>query len=125
MKPSTIRVIISLVVSQHWDIQQVDVNNAFLNGILAEEIYIRQPEGFVDKMYPQHVCKLDKALYGLKQAPRAWYNTVKSTLLQWGFTSSKSNTSLFYHINNGSLLLLLIYVDDILITGNSSTEIKH
>ena len=71
VKSSTIRVILSLAMLHHWVIRQVDVNNAFLNGILIEDVYMAQPQGFVDSTKPNHVCKLNKALYGLKQAPRA------------------------------------------------------
>ncbi|KAH9705793.1 retrovirus-related pol polyprotein from transposon RE1 [Citrus sinensis] len=71
VKPCTIRIILSLAVMNHWTIRQLDVNNAFLNDILTEEVFMHQPEGFIDSQHPTYVCKLNKALYGLKQAPRA------------------------------------------------------
>lgn len=74
VKASTVRVILSLSILLKWVIREVDVNNAFLNGILAEDVYRQQPEGFIDPTKPQHVCKLKKALYGLKQALRAWFD---------------------------------------------------
>ena len=64
----------TLVVTYGWDIKQIDINNAFLNGKLQETIYMTQPAEFEDKSKPHHVCKLKKALYGLKQAPQAWYD---------------------------------------------------
>ena len=81
VKQCTIRVILSLVVMHNWTVRQLDVNNAFLHGILTENVFIYQPEGFVHPQFPSHVCQLTKALYGLKQAPRAWYDKLKSSLL--------------------------------------------
>ena len=73
VKASTIRIIFILAVSKGWDIQQIDINNSFLNEDLHEEVFMSQPDGFVDQAKPTNVCKLHKALYGLKQAPRAWF----------------------------------------------------
>jgi histone deacetylase 1/2 len=80
IKPTTIRVILSLALTHDWVLHQLDVHNAFLNGNLYEEVYMRQPVGFEDLTRPYHVCKLKKALYGLKQAPRMWYNKFQRTL---------------------------------------------
>ena len=77
IKPCTIRVIFTLAASYGWDIQQLDINNAFLNGDLQEEVFMSQPEGFVHSQFPNHVCRLNKALYGLKQALRAWFDKLK------------------------------------------------
>lgn len=118
IKATTIRTILTLAVSFGSPVRQLDVNNAFLNGFLQEDVFMRQPEGFVDREKPQHVCKLVKALYGLKQAPRAWFDRLRITLLKWGFQNSKCDTSLFF-LRTGKLqVFVLIYVDDILITGN-------
>lgn len=80
-----------------------------------------QPEGFMDVSKPTHVFKLKKALYGLKQAPWAWFDRLKAALLNWGFTNSKLDTSLFFCKKDTKLLLVLIYVDDILLTGEDPT----
>ena len=80
VKAPTIRVLFSLAVTYGWDIQQVDVNNTFLNGELEEEVFMSQPEGFISSRYPSHVCRLKKSLYGLKQAPRAWYTKLRGAL---------------------------------------------
>jgi histone deacetylase 1/2 len=73
VKPATIRVVLSLALSQGWPINQLDVKNVFLHGDLTEEVYSQQPSGFLDPRYLSHVCRLRKSLYGLKQAPRAWF----------------------------------------------------
>ncbi|KAL6344235.1 hypothetical protein AAG906_035460 [Vitis piasezkii] len=73
VKPTTIRLVLSLIVSKGWQLRQLDVNNAFLQGHLSEDVYMAHPPGFVDRDNPTHVCKLKKAIYGLKQTPWAWY----------------------------------------------------
>ena len=125
IKPCTIRVILTLAASYNWDIQQIDINNAFLNGDLQEVVFMSQPEGFVDSQFPHHVCRLNKALYGLKQAPRAWFDKLKTALVHWGFKNSKSDSSLFIYKNQSHVLFLLVYVDDILITGSDPTLIHR
>ncbi|KAL3634075.1 hypothetical protein CASFOL_021129 [Castilleja foliolosa] len=117
VKPTTIRIILTLALSYSWNIRQLDVTNAFLNGDLSEVIYMKQPKGF--EKDGNLVCKLNKALYGLKQASRAWYMKVKSTLSSLGFKNSKADCSLFFFNQNGIQIFILIYVDDILVTGNN------
>ena len=120
MKASTVRIVLSLAVMNKWILRQIDVNNAFLNGIFVEDVYMAQPTGFTDSTKPTHVCKLKKAIYGLKQAPRAWFDRFKSAMVsQWRFLNSKSDSSLFYKWENGHILLVLVYVDDIIVTGSS------
>ncbi len=85
VKPCTVKVVLSLTVMQSWSIRQLNVNNAFLNGELTEDVFMHQPAGFINSQYPSYVCKLSKALYGLKQAPRAWYDKLKCSLVNWGF----------------------------------------
>lgn len=74
VKLTTMRVVLTLAVTQGWDIRQLDINNAFLNGYLQEDVYMVPSEGFIDTHFPHHVCKLRKALYGLKHAPRGWFD---------------------------------------------------
>jgi len=123
VKHSTIRIILALAVNHKWPIRQLDVQNAFLHGILSEEVYMRQPSGFIDPNYPNHVCKLHKSLYGLKQAPRQWFTRFSDYLEELGFCESKADYSLFTFQKGDLLIILLIYVDDILITGTSSSYI--
>jgi histone deacetylase 1/2 len=116
---ATVRLVLSIVVSKDWCLRQLDVQNAFLHGVLEEEVYMRQPPGFEDANRPHFVCKLDKALYGLKQTPRAWYARLSAKLCDLGFKASKSDTSLFINSKHGVTIFMLIYVDDIIITSSS------
>jgi hypothetical protein len=95
IKPSIVRMVLTIAVSFNWDIRQLDVSNAFLHGILEEEIYMTQPKGFEDPVHPHFVCKLHKSLYGLKQSPRAWFHRLSTALLSLGFHSSQVNPFLF------------------------------
>ena len=83
------------------------------------------PPGFIDTDRPDYVCRLHKAVYGLKQAPRAWYMELRTFLLSLGFTNSLADTSLFALHYRGHHIYLLVYVDDILITGNTTIGIQH
>ncbi|KAF5475573.1 hypothetical protein F2P56_007367 [Juglans regia] len=125
VKPTTIRVILSLAVSSNWSLQQLDIQNAFLHGELEEAVYMQQPTGFVHPEYPSHVCKLRKAIYGLKQAPRAWFSKLSNKLFSLGFQESKSDTSLFVYKNSSHVMFVLIYVDDIIVTGSDSNLISE
>lgn len=120
VKPTTVRLVLTIAVSYGWNIYQLDVHNAFLNGILQKEVYMAQPPRFADSVMSSHVCHLHKSLYGLKQAPRAWYNRLSEFLISIGFKASKVDTSLFILSLNGAMIYLLVYVDDILLTGSNS-----
>jgi histone deacetylase 1/2 len=124
VKIATIRLVLSIAVSKGWCLRQLDVQNAFLHGILEEEVYMRQPPGFENNEVPHYIFKLDKAIYGLKQAPRAWYSRLSLALQDLGFKASKSDMSLFIYNNDGIVILMLIYVDDIIVTGNSVKAIE-
>jgi hypothetical protein len=109
---------------QGWILRQMDVNNAFLHGELTETVYMSQPPGFKDQTHPHHVCKLRKAIYGLKQAPRSWYLTLKHALIQLGFHTSKSDSSLFIYHHGSVMCYMLVYVDDLVLTGNDSSFVQ-
>lgn len=108
VKPTTIRVLLSLAISKGWNLRQVDIQNAFLHVILNEEVYMKQPPGYVNSQFPHHLCKLDKSFYGLKQAPRAWFSRLSSKLLQLGFVASKADVSLFIFNKGGIQMYMLI-----------------
>lgn len=122
-KPITIRVILTIDVTHHWTIQQIDINNAFLNGLLDEEVYMEQPQGFFSSD-PSLVCKLHKALYGFKQTPMQWYERLHATLIQLHFKANNCDPSLFTYFYNGHTFYLLVYVDDIIITGSSKSLVQ-
>lgn len=103
---------------------QMDVNNAFLHGTLTEDVYMSQPAGFIHSSFPNYVCKLQKALYGLKQAPHAWFHALRDFLLNYGFSNAKSDTSLFIYKSGSTIAYFLIYVDDLLLTGNDPSFLR-
>ena len=125
VKHATVRLVFSIAVSCNWKIHQLDIHNAFINGVLTEEVYMKQPPGFVDFSLPSHVCRLYKSLYGLKQAPRAWYIRLSDFLISIGFTTSKVDTSLFILSIGADIFYLLVYVDDILLTGSNSAMLHR
>lgn len=124
IKQPTLSVILSLAVNKGWPLRQCDVANAFLHGLITEDVYMRQPLGYKDSTHPEYVCKLSKALCGLRQAPRAWYALFSSYLVELGFHPSKADTSLFIFTQKSNITLVLIYLDDIVITGSDSTFIQ-
>ncbi|PRQ57405.1 putative RNA-directed DNA polymerase [Rosa chinensis] len=125
IKPATIRTVITLAVSRGWSLRQLDVKNAFLHGILKEDVYMVQPPGFIDPARPSHVCKLNKALYGLKQAPRAWFHRMSTFLLSVGFVQSIADSSLFIYRQGVHTIYFLLYVDDIVVTGSSNQLLQR
>lgn len=100
------------------------MKNGFLHDTLSEEVYMAQPLGFVDHLYPNHVCRLNKAIYGLQQATRAWFLRFSSEIIAAGFSCSKPNSSMFTLKNSHGMVILLLYVDDIILTGSSDSLIK-
>ncbi|GKE24203.1 retrovirus-related pol polyprotein from transposon TNT 1-94 [Tanacetum coccineum] len=117
----TIRIFVANATNKNMTIFQMDVKTAFLNGELKEEVYVSQPEGFVDQDNPSHVYKLKKALYGLKQAPRAWYDMLSSFLLLQHFSKGVFDPTLFTQKAGNDLLLVQIYVDDIIFASTNTT----
>lgn len=121
-KMTTVRIFLDLAAKQDYEVHQMDVHNAFLHGDLEEEVYIKLPPGFRSDT-DNRVCRLRKSLYGLKQAPRCWFSKLAMALRVFGFVQSKSDYSLFIYTKSGTTLRVLVYVDDLIIAGNSSTSI--
>ncbi|GJV67830.1 retrovirus-related pol polyprotein from transposon TNT 1-94 [Tanacetum coccineum] len=114
-----IRIFLAFAAHMNMVVYQMDVKTAFLNGNLREEVYVSQPDGFVDKDNPNHVYKLKKALYGLKQAPRAWYDMLSSFLISQDFSKGSVDPTLFIRRDGKELLLVQIYVDDIIFAAST------
>ncbi|KAJ9560566.1 hypothetical protein OSB04_005726, partial [Centaurea solstitialis] len=109
-----IRMFLAYAAHKDFTVYQMDVKTAFLNGVLKEEVYVSQPEGFVDQDHPDHVYILDKALYGLKQEPRAWYDSLSQFLVESGYSKGKIDNTLFIKREGEHIMLVQIYVDDII-----------
>ena len=124
-KLNSIRVLFSLAANLDWPLHQLDVKNAFLNGELEEEVYMVFPPG-VKNPREGEVCKLRKALYGLKQSPRAWFDRFTKAVKQGGYYQCQTDHTLFVkHSPTGKISILIVYVDDIIITGDDVEEIKR
>ncbi|KAJ6874187.1 hypothetical protein NC651_032883 [Populus alba x Populus x berolinensis] len=125
----TIRLVISLATQHSWIIFQMNVKSAFLNGELQEQVYIDQPSGYVKQGSAKKVLKLKKALYGLKQAPRAWYNRIDAYFSKVRFHKCPHEHTLFVKFEDGGkFLIVCLYVDDLIYTGNDGKmfqEFKH
>jgi hypothetical protein len=121
----TIRALISLAAQKMWKLYQLDVKSAFLNGELKEEVYVEQPQGFEIEGQEEKVYRLKKALYGLKQAPRAWYSNIDNYFMKKGFEKSKNEPTLYVKRQGMvDILIVALYVDDLIFTGNNLKMIE-
>ena len=114
----TVRMIIAMAAQRVWGIFQLDVKSAFLHGELKEDVFVEQPQGYEVTGKEHMVYKLHKPLYGLKQAPRAWFSRIEAYFIREGFESSSSEQTLFIKHKGGKILIVSIYVDDLLFTGD-------
>lgn len=120
---TTVRVFLDVAAKNKHEIHQMDVHNAFLPGDLHEEVYIKMPQGFSNPN-DTRVCRLRKYLYGLKQAPRCWFAKLTEALVKYGFSQTHSDSSLFIYSKNNTSLCILVYVDDLIISGDSTNAIN-
>jgi hypothetical protein len=123
-KMTTVKAIIVMATSKGWSLHQMNVKNVFLHGDLQEEVYMEQPSSYVDQTHPNLVCRLKKALYGLKQAPRAWSDKIGQYLITSGFQTSNVDFSLYVKKTNHGIVIIVIYVDDLIIIGDSNVDIS-
>jgi hypothetical protein len=113
---TTVRTLLVVAFVCRWSVSQLDVHNAFLNCELSEEVYMQPPPGY--SVPDGMVCRLRRSLYGLKQAPRAWFERFASVVTAAGFSPSVHDPALFVHTSPRGRTLLLLYVDDMIITGD-------
>ncbi|EOY17116.1 Cysteine-rich RLK (RECEPTOR-like protein kinase) 8 [Theobroma cacao] len=125
-KLNTIRVLLSLAANLDWALHQMDVKNAFLNEELDEEVYMDLPPGFEGAIGNRKVCRLKKSLYGLKQSPRAWFDRFAKTIKRYGYQQGQTDHTLFFkHSQDGKKTILIVYVDDIILTGDDTEEMER
>ena len=124
VKMGTIRLVLSLAVQRGWSLSQLNVKNAFLHGDLKEKVYIEKPLGYAENNPETHVCRLRRAIYGIKQASRSWFDSFSIEVQRYGFVRSQLDHLLFIFREHQVSTLLLIYVDDIIITGSSCKHIE-
>ncbi|WKA03781.1 hypothetical protein VitviT2T_021870 [Vitis vinifera] len=120
---SSVRALLAVAAAPKWDLFQMDVKNAFLNGDLSEEVYMQPPSGL--SVESNKVCHLRRAPYGLKQVPRAWFAKFSSTIFRLGYTASPYDSALFLRRTDKDTILLLLYVDDMIITGDDLSDIQE
>ncbi|RDX89784.1 hypothetical protein CR513_28451, partial [Mucuna pruriens] len=122
----TFSIVAKITTIRHWPLHQLDIKNAILHGDLDEEIYMEQPPSFVAHGESGLVCKLHRSLYGLKQSPRAWFGKFSQVVQNFEMIRSEANHSVFYcHSSFGKCVYLVVYVDDIIITGNDDIKISQ
>ncbi|RVW46896.1 Retrovirus-related Pol polyprotein from transposon TNT 1-94 [Vitis vinifera] len=122
-KIAFVRLLLSMAAMCSWPLYQLDIKNAFLHGDLAEEVYMEQPPGFVVQGESGLVCRLRRSLYDLKQSLRAWFSRFSSVVQEFGMLRSTADHSVFYHHNSlGQCIYLVVYVDDIVITGSDQDD---
>ena len=124
-KLNTVRVLLSLAANLDWPLHQLDMKNAFLHGNLDEEVYMDIPPGYTGSSGNKIVCKLERALYGLKQSPRAWFGRLSSAMRKYGYRQSNSDHTLFLKHRQSKVTALIVYVDDMIITGDDADEISR
>ena len=125
-KMASVRLFLSMAAMRRWSLYQLDIKNAFLHGDLEEEIYMEQPPGFVAQGESDLVCRLHKSLYGLKQSPRAWFGKFSKIIQQFGMIRCEADHSVFFKCSSlNKYIYLVVYVDDIVITGDDQEGIKE
>lgn len=122
-KMATVKLLLKVAASKQWYLRQLDISNAFLNGELDEEVYMKLPEGYEErkgyKLPKNSVLRLRKSIYGLKQASRQWFKKFSATLVSMGYTKGQGDHTLFIRMYDNAFTAILVYVDDIIIASTS------
>src|SRR5258707_9122911 len=123
----SLRLLLALAALENWEIHQMDVKSAFLNGILNKEIYMEEPQGFIAAKQENKGCRLKRSVYGLKQASHTWNQQFHGVLTTLGFERTYSDAGIYVHHQHGrnSLLIVVLYVDDITIMGSALEDVKQ
>lgn len=121
LRMASFRILLALATYLNFEIHHLDVQTAFLHGDLPEEIYMEQPQHFVDPERPQYVCRLHRSLYGLKQSPRLWFQCFNTFMLQHGYYRLLSEPNIYIRHTSTSFLIVALYVDDIPLIGSSAS----
>lgn len=125
VRHTSIRTLFALVAMHDLELEQLDVKTAFLHGELEEEIYMQQPDGFIVEGKEDQVCSLKKSLYGLKQSPRQWYKWFDQFMLGHEFSRCEYDSCVYMKkVSDGSLVYLLLYVDDMLVVAIDMFKVK-
>jgi Reverse transcriptase (RNA-dependent DNA polymerase) len=122
---STVRTLVSLAVNDGWKLYQLDVKNVFLHGDLSEELYIEISSGFGTNQTICKVCRLRKSLYGLKRSPRVWFYRFRKIMVGMRYQQINANHTVFYRKHGGHATMLVVYVDDMIVTGNDEKKIAQ
>ncbi|GJW95923.1 retrotransposon protein, putative, ty1-copia subclass [Tanacetum coccineum] len=120
-----IRILIAIAAFYDYEIWQMDVKTTFLNGYLDEDIYMVQPEGFIDPKHPRKVCKLQRSIYGLKQASRSWNKRFDEEIKRFGFTQNLDEPCVYQKASGRDVTFFILYVDDIVIMGNHIPSLQN
>lgn len=125
IRPTTIRTVLTIAIVKGWSLRKLDVKNAFLRGFFYKIVFMEQPPGFTNDKFPNHVCLLKRSLYGLRKCPRTWFDRLSSFILDYGFQCSITDLSMFVYNIVDSIMILLVYVDDIIVTGSDTQMVDE
>ena len=123
-KFASIRILFSLAAKCNLSLHQMDVKTAFLNGLLDEDIYMTQPDGYIDEDRPDFVCQLKRSLYGLKQSPRMWNQTIDKFMLELNFKKCETDHCIYVKRTDQDMIFVALYVDDLVVASNNDDLLK-